>query len=331
MPISLGTRVVALAALMLISASCQAVPDEPTDPDPFPSLPPDGPLPEIGRAPDSYRPTAAGAPSTDIWIGHLVRSNDGLALAELSNATDRDGYDNQPFFAPGGDWLYYASAIDSTQTEIFRYDLDTGTVQQVTRTADASEFSPVFIPERQAFSAIRETRAMQYLWRYGADGQDLGPIFSTAEPVGYHAWASPRTVAMFILGDPPTLQIGDAISGTIRVAAENPGRSVHRIPRTEAISFVRKLSEDEWWIERLHPSTGTAERLVQTFPGREDYAWTPEGEILTGNGTVLYAWTDRSGWIEVASLDPGEAGEISRLAVSPDGSRIAVVRNRLLP
>jgi len=345
MRITLKPRIAVLAALMLTTASCQASPgtdndtdtdaahdpslDEPPDPDPFPALPPDGPLPEIGPAPDSYRPTAAGVPSTDIWVGYLVRRNGSLAVSDLSNATDRDGYDNQPSFSPAGKWLYFASAIDSTQTEIFRHNLDTGTNQQVTHTPDASEFSPVFIPEQPAFSAIRETRGVQHLWRYSTDGEDRGPIFSTAEPVGYHAWASSRTVVMFILGDPPTLQVGDAISGPIRVVAERPGRSIHRIPGTSAVSFVRKLSDDEWWIERLDPSTGTAERLVQTLPGREDYAWTPQGEILMGDGTVLYAWTQASGWLEVESLDPAEAGAISRIAASPDGSRIAVVRNRL--
>lgn len=299
-------------------------------PDPFPAIPPDGPLPEIGPAPADYRPTAAGAPSTDIWIGRLDRTGGALAVRELVNATDRDGYDNQPAFDPGSGFLYYTSAVDSTQTEVFRRDLAAGSTEQVTRTPGASEFSPTFVPGQQAFSAIRETRGKQYLWRYSATGDEIGPVFSTVEPVGYHAWADERTVVAFVLGDPPTLHVGDAVSGTIRVVAENPGRSIHRIPGGVAVSFVRKVADDEWWIERLDPATGAAERLTRTLPGREDYAWTPEGEVLMGDGGTLHAWTPESGWTEV-ELAAVAAGDISRIAVSADGARVALVRGRPTP
>ena len=326
-----GGAAVFVAVALACGAPAESDSDaaSPPSPDPFAATPADGRLPQVGPAPADYRPTAAGAPSTDIWVGRIERDGDGtLSIASLANATDRDGYDNQPSFDVSGSAIYYTSAVDSTQTETFRYVVETGASEQVTRTTDASEFSPTVIPGQDAFSAIHEFRGLQFLWRYGVDGSSLGPIFATAEPVGYHAWADERTTAMFILGDPPTLQVGDAISGEIRVVAENPGRSIHRIPGSNDISFVRKAADDEWWIERLDPESGETERLTQTLPGREDYAWTPEGAILMGDGVGLFAWTPESGWREIAVLDPGAGGEISRLAVSPDGTRIAVVRNR---
>ncbi len=316
-----------LSATFALSCTADSAPGEPAADDPFAATPADGPAPEIGPAPDDYRPTAAGAPSTDIWIGRLERDEDGtLIVTGLANATDRDGYDNQPSFGPAGAALYYTSAVDSTQTEIFRYRLEDGTAQQITRTPGASEFSPTVIPGQDALSAIHEERGAQYLWRYGTDGTDRGAIFATVEPVGYHAWADERTAAMFVLGDPPTLQVGDALSGEVRTVAENPGRSIHRIPGTAAISFVRKVTEDEWWIEGLDPATGETERIVRTLPGREDYAWTPGGEILMGDGAALYAWAAADGWTEVAGTGP--SGDISRIAVSPDGNAIAIVRSR---
>ncbi len=309
-------------------ATPSATPATPPGDDPFAAAPADGPPPEIGPAPDDYTPTAAGAPSTDIWVGQLDRGPDGaLVVRGLVNATDRDGYDNQPSFDPAGAAIHFTAAVDATQTETFRYRLDTGAVEPVTRTPAASEFSPTTIPGQDALSTIREVRGRQHLWRYGADGADLGPIFATVEPVGYHAWADDRTVAMFVLGDPPTLQVGDALSGVVRTVAENPGRSLHRIPGTDQISFVRKVADDEWWIERLDPATGDTERIAETLPGREDHAWTPTGEILMGDGTSLHAWAAGS-WTRVAALDGDGAGEISRLAVSPDGARIAMVRAR---
>ena len=330
-----ATAVTAMLLALALSCTTDAAPGGSPAGDPFAATPADGPAPEIGPAPDDYRPTAAGAPSTDIWTGRLERADDGtLIVTGLTNATDRDGYDNQPSFDPAGAALYYTSAVDSTQTEIFRLGPAGGAAQQVTRTPGASEFSPTVIPGQDAISAIHEERGAQYLWRYATDGTDLGPIFATVEPVGYHAWADERTAAMFVLGDPPTLQVGDALSGEVRTVAENPGRSIHRIPGTATVSFVRKVSEDEWWIEGLNPATGETERIARTLPGREDYAWTPGGEILMGDGAALYAWSRDEGWTEVTGVSPAaEAsssppGDISRIAVSPDGTAIAIVRFR---
>lgn len=315
--------------LALLAAACGQTDDADADPPvPFAGVPADGPPPEIGPAPPGYVPTAAGAPSTDIWVGRLDRTDGGLSVRGLANVTDRPGYDNQPSFSPAGDALYFVRAVDSTQTDVFRYLAATAAIERVTRTDSASEFSPTFIPGQDAFSAIRETRGRQHLWRYGADGRDLGAIFATVEPVGYHAWADARTAAMFVLGDPPSLWTGDALAGTARSVTEHPGRSIHRIPGAASISFVRKPPGGDWWIERLDPVSGNAQRIVETLPGREDHAWTPGGAILMADGAALFAWSPALGaWTPVAGLS-ADGGDISRIAVSPDGERLALVRAR---
>ncbi len=301
--------------------------------DPFPAAPPDGPMPEIGPAPADYVPTATGVPATDIWLGTLARDGGALSVSGLEQATDRDGYDNQPSFLLDGSAILLTAAFDRRQTEIMRLGLTSraesgaGLAEQLTHT-EASEFSALQIPGQEAFSSIHELRGKQYLWRYDLSGEPLGPIFATAEPVGYFAWANEQVVAMFILGDPATLQVGDALSGEIRIVAENPGRSIHRIPGTEAISFVRKVSDEEWWLERLDPAAGTALRITRTLPDREDYAWTPEGEILMGDGPRLFSWSEGSDWTEIGDFSDRGVDGITRLAVSPDGARIAIVANR---
>lgn len=315
------------------AATGTAISDEPpaaeTIPAPsFPSSPPDGPMPEIGASPADYVPTAEGVPATDIWVGTLVRTGGALGIADLERATDRDGYDNQPSFLSDGSAILYTTALERRQTETMRFTVASRIGEQLTETEEASEFSPIQIPGQEAFSAIREIRGKQFLWRHDLSGEAIGPIFATAEPVGYHAWANERVVAMFVLGSPPTLQVGDALSGEIRIVAENPGRSLHRIPGTEEISFVRKVADNEWWIERLDPETGDSVRLVETLPGREDYAWTPEREILMGDGSRLLAWSGGSDWTEIADFADRGLDGVSRLAVSPDGARIAIVAAR---
>ncbi len=298
--------------------------------DPFPAEPRDGPIPEIGPAPADYVPTATGVPATDIWLGTLVRDGGALSVSGLEQATDRDGYDNQPSFLLDGSAILFTTALERRQTEIMRLAVTSGGAGagvQLTHT-EASEFSALQIPGQEAFSSIHELRGKQYLWRYDLSGEPVGPIFATAEPVGYFAWANGQVVAMFILGDPATLQVGDALSGEIRTVAENPGRSIHRIPGTEEISFVRKVSDEEWWLERLDPAAGTTVRITRTLPGREDYAWTPGGEILMGDGSRLFSWSEGSDWTEIADFSDLGVEGITRLAVSPDGAHVAIVANR---
>ena len=91
---------------------------------------------------------------------------------------------------------------------------------------------------------------------------------------------------------------------------------------------MRKVSDEEWWIERLDPADGTSERITLTLPGREDYAWTPEGEILMGDGGRLFAWSEGSDWTEIADFSDLGVEGITRLAVSPDGAQVAIVANR---
>ena len=340
----LGYPILLLGGLVTVAlAGCTAgdrdeTAEEPAAPeagtrDPFPAAPPDGPMPEIGPAPADYVPTATGVPATDVWLGTLIRDGGALSVSGLEQATDRDGYDNQPSFLLDGSAILFTAAFDRRQTEIMRLGVTSGAesgaglTEQLTRT-EASEFSPQQIPGQEAFSAIHELRGKQYLWRYDLSGEPLGPIFAGAEPVGYHAWANGHVVTMFILGDPATLQVGDALSGEIRTVAENPGRSIHRIPGTEEISFVRKVSDEEWWLERLDPTTGTTVRIIRTLPGREDYAWTPEGEILMGDGSRLFSWSEGSDWTEIGDFSDLGVEGITRLAVSPDGARIAIVANR---
>ena len=58
-------------------------------------------------------------PGTDIL---LVAMHDGQIVPEtITNLTDRNGYDNQPFFTPDGQSLLYTSSRDD-QTDIYRID-----------------------------------------------------------------------------------------------------------------------------------------------------------------------------------------------------------------
>lgn len=272
-------------------------------------------------------PAAAAPPATNIWVATLERDpGGGLAVGEPVNVTDRPGYDNQPFFLPDGSGFWY-TAIDSTgQADIWFHDLVTGANHAVTATAPESEYSATWLGMGGGFSVIRvEADSKQRLWRFDLDGSNARVLLPEVAPVGYQAWADDHTVVMYVLGDPATLVVGDVSTGTTRTVARDVGRSIQTIPGTDDVSFVQQLGSDSTEIRRLNVRTGTSTRVAPGVPGGEFHAWTPDGTLLQAHGGVLYAWSVAAdSWRQVADFtDRGIT--LSRVAVSPDGSRIALV------
>lgn len=260
-------------------------------------------------------------PGTDIYLGALT--DGGPGVEGLTNITRRPGYDNQPQFTADGTALLYTSIREDGQADTYRYRLATGSIERVTRTPE-SEYSPT--PIAGGFSAVRvEMDSTQRLWRFDHDGSDPELLLPNVRPVGYHAWADPGTVVLYVLGEPPTLQVAEIGSGGGAVVAQDVGRSVQAVPGARAVSFVQRISDDEAWIAVLRFPERTIERRGPTRANGEDHAWTPDGRLLMGEGSRLYLWDPARGgpWHEIADLSP--VREISRIAVSRDGRRIAIV------
>lgn len=72
---------------------------------------------------------------------------------------------------------------------------------------------------------------------------------------------------------------------------------------------------------------------MKTPPGAEFFVWTPDGVVLTAVGTKLYQWNSRGGgaWDEVADLAAAGLTNVTRLAVSPKGDRLALVAVPAVP
>lgn len=277
-------------------------------------------------------PAAAQAPpGTDILIADLGTFNGVYYLVgDPKNVTRRpEAYDNQPFFTPDGRSILFTSGYDDGndgQTEIQRYYLSANRITRITRT-DESEYSPTPIPGDRAFSAIRvEADSTQRLWRFTMEGMDPQVVLPDLEPVGYHAWADPNTLLLFVLGEPSTLRLADLRTARVEIVAENVGRSLHKIPNRNAFSFTQRVSDDEAWITELDPNTKETTPLVRTLSGGDFHAWTPNGTLLMADGGSIYQWNPElaKGWQLIADLE-GMGLDFSRLAVSPDGTKIAVV------
>ncbi|MFL2544343.1 MAG: TolB family protein [Longimicrobiales bacterium] len=265
-------------------------------------------------------------PASDIYVGNLSVFDGLYYLDELENITNRRNvYDNQPSFTPDSRSILYTASYGD-QTEIHRYYLASGRTTRITRTAE-SEYSPSSIPGDRALSVVRvEQDANQRLWRFTMEGMDQDLLLPNIAPVGYHEWANPETVLLFVLGSPPTLQTANVLTENSEVLAENIGRILKKIPNRDAWSFVQKTDQNEGWISSVTTESGQIEPLVRTLNEDGFHAWTSEGVLLGSQGKELYQWNPslEDNWRKIADLSY-LSGPISRIAISPNSSTIAVV------
>jgi WD40 repeat protein len=276
-----------------------------------------------GQQPSQPPAAAQAPPGTDIWLARL--EPDG-ALAQPINITNRAGYDNQPAFTPDGKAILFTRR-DGEQTDIWAYDFTTRSSEltRITSTPE-SEYSPTVTPDGAGISVIRvEGDGTQRLWRFTREGQSPAIVLKDVKPVGYHAWGPDGQLALFVLGEPNTLQVADSKTGRSRIVTQRIGRSIHRIPGRETIS-VMHIDGDARWIKELDVKTRTLKPIVRAVQsGEGDYAWTPDGAILMSDGKQLMRWTAGSEWKPVADLAAMGLAGVTRMAVSPDGKWLAMV------
>ena len=282
------------------------------------------------QEPEDTTPVPVGPPQPEIYVADLSVFDDLHYLGPLQKITNgTNSYDNQLMFTPDSRSLLYTTEHgdgERVQTEIHRYYLSSRRETRITRT-DESEYAPAPVPGDRAFSAIRvEPDSTQRLWRFTMQGMDGEALFRNLNSVRSHAWGNESTVLLYVLGDPPTVRIGDLTTGQSEVVARGVGRSMNKIPNRNAWSFVERISPVQARISEVNIGTREVRPIIPTFGGGEFHAWTPEGVLLMVLGSVIYQWDPEVDldWRRVVDLEDTVL-TVTRIAVSPDGSKIAIV------
>jgi hypothetical protein len=167
--------------------------------------------------------------------------------------------------------------------------------------------------------------SVQLLWSFTLEGIPVRPLLDSIRPIGYHTWLNADTVFVFVLGSPATLQRAELAGGSAAVVARDIGRGLARVPGRRAISYAQRDSSG-LSIRTIDPVSGAGETVIRLPAGNEFFAWTASGDLFSANGNrLLLLRPGDKDWTELARFaDPG-LQQISRLAVSPSGDRIALV------
>ena len=262
---------------------------------------------------------------TDIFVAPLQQSGRNVTVGVPVNVTRRAGYDNQPSFTPDGASLLYTAIGDDGQADTWTIRLGNGGApSRVTNTA-IGVYSPTVMPDGKSFSVIRVERdSTQRLWKFPMAGGEPSLVLERVKPVGYHVWVDARTLVVFVLGTPSTLQVVDVSTGNATPVASNIGRALVKVPHHNAVNFVQVVKDSGQWLAEYDVAKKAIRRLGKLPQGADYVAWTPGGALITAAGSTIYRWNDGA-WAVAADLASSGVRNISRLAISPSGDRLAFV------
>lgn len=271
-----------------------------------------------------------GQEPSEIVVFDLSETDTAIQLSNPINISENEGYDNQPAFTDDGLSILFASERDG-QTDIAQYSVEEGYRTWITNTPD-NEYSPAPYPRKKKFfSCVRlNSDSTQYLYKYAYKNKEPQIIVPELK-VGYYLWFDDRTLVTFVIGDVETLEVSN-FKYKIRYPIEkNVGRSLQRIPITVA-EFGGKMSyisyeHESPEIYAINPQNSEKTYICDALEGSQDLVWTADGSILMGNDSGIYRFIPgaSASWVPVEIDGDSNLKGFSRMAVSPNGKKIAVV------
>ena len=259
---------------------------------------------------------------TEVYSAQLITTPMGYQIEALSNCSNNPGYDNQPSFW-SEDTLLYA-ATRNGQTDVVLHQLSSGEKNWRSATGQGSEYSPLRIPTTEEFSAIRlDTTGLQRLYRYDRNGESQ--LLHPDLKIGYQLWVDATTLLCTVLvDDRMDLYLLAVESGTATIMQSNVGRSLHKVPNSEQLSFIHR-KEGKAIVTTLDQKTKAQEAVFVLPEGVQDYAWLPDGTLVYGQGSALFTVGSDQAPRLLHQFKEEEIKGISRIAVSPQGNHLALV------
>ena len=276
--------------------------------------------------------TISAQEAHEVYLFDFIKndSTNTYTLKNPINISDNKGYyDNQPSFLIDGMGVLFASTRNN-QTDIVLYDIESKEKRWLTNSL-GSEYSPQQTPNTKFVSAIKlDTDDTQLLWHYSFRRKKPRVLVDKLK-IGYHAWLNEKVLVSFVLGEPSTLQVTNLKFKIKYPIDKNIGRSIHKIPTTELISFI-SLEHDDPEIYSIDAINSEKKYIADPLEGSQDMAWMPDQTIIMGKSNKLYKLKpgEDKAWIEIASLEEFQLNGITRIALSPLGNKIAIVVKELV-
>ena len=260
---------------------------------------------------------------TEVFLFDLESSNK-IEVKNGKNISNNKGYNNQPSFLDDR-YILFSSTRDG-QTDIAKYDTQYNSKTWI-NSSEGGEYTPLKIPNKNSISAVRlDKDGKQRLYAYDASNGESTELIKDLV-VAYYTWYNEDIlVSAVIENEELNLYSSNIKEGTNKKIASNVGRSFHKIPNSNLISFISKANPKQWQIKSLNPITGDTKLIANTLKGIEDICWLNSTNLLSGKKGILYKLTLQKdyNWKKVENLKDYGILNITRLATNKEGSKLLI-------
>lgn len=269
--------------------------------------------------------------NTDIYLMDINLQDYNLNYKNLTNVTDRDGYDNQPHFSADGSHLLFSSIRKDKQSDIYKYDLETGETIQITDTEE-SEYSPTYYDKEKYISTVQQDwDKTQHLMSIEVKSNKKKIMLSRQKRIGYHAWLSKRDIALFIVGEPHKLAKAKKRGKKATVIDEKIGAALYKVPGKRAVAYQFFEDSTQCLIKEFQLRRRAAKTICECLEDAVSFIYLKDGNIISGTGNKLYIFDKKraaKGWIPIADFSDFEDFDFYRIAINQQETKMALVVNR---
>ncbi|PHS64140.1 MAG: hypothetical protein COB12_08370 [Flavobacterium sp.] len=266
-------------------------------------------------------------PNTEIYLMDIAVSETEFTISNFRNNSNNEGYDSQPSFADNNTLLY--ARTHQGQTDIARYIISENNYYWINHSTSGGEYSPQIFPKSKNVTAVRlDTSGLQRLYLY--DFKTMKPTLLINDlQVAYYSFYDKKTILSSVLSKGNLdLVISNLSEKTNDTLVENVGRSIHKVPYTKGEMSYTSVNEDgNMDVFQLDMKSLESFFVAELPVGIQDHIWLDESKLLIGSRDKLFMLDlfGNGDWKLVADLSEYKIKEITRLAISPDGKKLAIV------
>lgn len=270
----------------------------------------------------------AQMPDTEIFVFDMQSQNGDVSYSNKQNISNTPGYDNQPSFYDN-DVIIYAG-IRENETDINQYNFNNSEHSWISNTKTGSEFSPQRIPGSSDIAAVRlDTTGLQRLYKYNYETGKSSTLLPDTK-VGYFAFYDQNKILAAVLNESSLdLILYNITDKTSKKIISDAGRSIHKIPQSNSMSYTIQNDEGNYDIYLLDISKAETESyFVCELPdGTQDFTWLDEYRMLAFQDSNLYLFDTFGGeaWVKLADFSKYGITDITRLAVNSNLTKLALV------
>lgn len=265
--------------------------------------------------------------NTEVYLFNVEREYGGLAIFNMENISKDEGYDNQPSFPDDHHVLFAGN--NNGQTDIANYSISEKTKTWLHLPTIGGEYSPIKVPKSNLkVTAVRlDPDGLQRLYLYDRRTKKSVLLIEDLQVAYYTFYDENNIVASVLSDDKLDLITSDLKTKKTDTIISNAGRSIQNIPDSKSISYTALNEEKNLDLYMLDLSDAESFFVCQLPIGIQDHTWLNDSQILIGSGSKLFIYDTflNSDWKEVADLSELGIKNISRLAVSPNGKKLALV------